>query len=392
MTRIDTIAVKIFYVSLSLILTLLLIEVVANIYLWNIAPVEIFNTYASVDQVKQRYGEDFFNSSQTLYTPHHYLGYMTTPNYITEKNIHNSLGFRGEEFSVEKASNTYRIVTIGGSTTYGTGVEDYRQSYPALLEDYLQAQGYNTVEVINAGVGGYTSYESLMNIQFRVLPLQPDLLIIYQGLNDSHSRLVYPVEAYKSDNSGYLTVNQQSVELPSIVEYSTALRILGINLGWFDSQSSIEFTITTRASTSQVTTYRKIIRADRSDSFQLGPYTMMEILDENPPIYFEANTRSMILIAKGADIDVLLITPATSDKFEKTYSADKIYQRAYQEHAEIMENLAEEFDVSYLNLMTIFPNQVEYYTDGRHMTAEGNVVRAKLIGDYITEQIQIPSP
>lgn len=39
-------------------------------------------------------------------------------------------------------------------------------------------------EVINAGVPGYTSAESMINYQLRVSRLKPDLVIIYHGYND----------------------------------------------------------------------------------------------------------------------------------------------------------------------------------------------------------------
>ena len=72
------------------------------------------------------------------------------------------------------------------------------------------------MEVINGGVGGYSSYQTLMNIQFRVLPLNPDLIVIYQGYNDIHTRFVYPNSSYLGDNSGYVALyNSNTVMLDS---------------------------------------------------------------------------------------------------------------------------------------------------------------------------------
>ena len=64
-----------------------------------------------------------------------------------------------------------------------------------LVEKYK----YENIEVINAGVPGYTSWETLINFQFRVLDIEPDLIIIYHGTNDTHARLVLP-KFYQSDN------------------------------------------------------------------------------------------------------------------------------------------------------------------------------------------------
>ncbi len=130
---------------------------------------------------------------------------------------------------------------VGGSTTYSTGVDNYRHSYPYLFEKYIHGKGIDHVEVINAGVGGYDSYRNLINILFRVLPLQPDLLVIYQGFNDIDPRLVYPYSDYLGDNSGYIAPFVSDTVMPEIWEYSSALRILGIRAGLTKSHSAVDW-------------------------------------------------------------------------------------------------------------------------------------------------------
>ena len=45
-----------------------------------------------------------------IYSPHHYLNYHGTPNYVSPDglNIHNSLGFRGPEISIPKQDSMFR--------------------------------------------------------------------------------------------------------------------------------------------------------------------------------------------------------------------------------------------------------------------------------------------
>ena len=82
-------------------------------------------------------------------------------------------GFRGEPTTIEKPDGIYRIMTIGSSTTYGFGVHPLL-TYPQQLKNELQdTYGYTNVEVINAGVIGYTSYETLADFQFRLLEYSP---------------------------------------------------------------------------------------------------------------------------------------------------------------------------------------------------------------------------
>ena len=64
----------------------------------------------------------------------------------------NSEGFRGSEFIKNKPDDTYRIITVGGSTTFGSGVTN-ENTWPKILEKKLQniSKGKN-IEVINAGI------------------------------------------------------------------------------------------------------------------------------------------------------------------------------------------------------------------------------------------------
>jgi lysophospholipase L1-like esterase len=97
----------------------------------------------------------------------------------------NSLGFRGEEFSKEKPRGTVRIACVGASTTYCAEVSHNEATWPAVLQTLLQPE-YPEVKlhVINAGVSGYLIADSIKNLRYRVLPLEPDLVIYYEAHND----------------------------------------------------------------------------------------------------------------------------------------------------------------------------------------------------------------
>ncbi len=97
----------------------------------------------------------------------------------------NSLGFRGADFSREKPPHTIRIACVGASTTFCSEVSDDSATWAAQLQSLLQAKYPDVhIEVINAGIPGYVIAESLQNLEHRVLPLQPDLVIYYEANND----------------------------------------------------------------------------------------------------------------------------------------------------------------------------------------------------------------
>ena len=389
MNRIEGLFARLGVAVVAACVALALVETAATYYLWNVASEEDFLHLASINQIKARYGDDFFIDSKGhkgfLFTPHHYLGYRLTPNYARGTNRHNALGFRGEEISFTKPDGVYRIVAVGGSTTYSVDVDDFRESYPHYLAERLTSAGMG-VEVINAGVGGYSSYQNLINIQFRILPLQPDLLIIYQGINDIHPRFVYPFSAYRGDNSGYVAPFVSHAIMPDIVEYSTALRIAGIRWGFTKPHTAIDWHRHTAAQNSH---RDRFLRQWRQSLYPSGIFTevsAMEMLRNNPPIHFERNLRHMIAAADAHDVDVLLLTFVTSPSFDDPVVASDEYKYALAEHNEVTRRLAASTSASLFDLSAAFPDDPALFTDGRHMTAEGNRVRARLIGAFVIDE------
>lgn len=73
------------------------------------------------------------------------------------------------------------LVAVGDSLTAGLGVNE-EESYPALLERRLQADGY-AVRVINAGSSGETTSGTLARIDW-VMTMKPDIVILETGAND----------------------------------------------------------------------------------------------------------------------------------------------------------------------------------------------------------------
>lgn len=118
-----------------------------------------------------------------------YPVYSLEPNqHLTTINI-NSHGFRGAEFSIEKNPETYRIMMVGGSTTFGSGASSDHTTIPAFLEKEFHKNNLN-VEIINAGVSAANSFEEAFKIKQQYKKFKPDLFIVYDGLNDGFGKVV----------------------------------------------------------------------------------------------------------------------------------------------------------------------------------------------------------
>lgn len=90
----------------------------------------------------------------------------------------NSLGLRGEEVAPERTPGVLRILVLGDSISYDRG------GWVELLEERLESAV--PVEVVNASIPGYTTYQERLLFERRLAHLAPDQVLIQHCLNDNH--------------------------------------------------------------------------------------------------------------------------------------------------------------------------------------------------------------
>ena len=91
-------------------------------------------------------------------------------------------GFRGAAWPLKKPAGTLRILVLGGSTTYGVNNPD-DATWPVFLEKECRKKTGKPVEVLNAGVPGWSLSQLLPFFSEIGSQYQPDLLIYYEGYN-----------------------------------------------------------------------------------------------------------------------------------------------------------------------------------------------------------------
>ena len=107
--------------------------------------------------------------------------------YAGARVVTNSLGLRSPEVEPRRPDE-FRILSLGESTTFGTGVRGDR-TYTALLAAELgrrevESGRARSFTAINAGVSAYSSFQSLKYLELRGLALEPDLVLFYHEVND----------------------------------------------------------------------------------------------------------------------------------------------------------------------------------------------------------------
>ena len=96
----------------------------------------------------------------------------------------NRHGFRGPDYSFEKAPGTLRIEVFGGSAAFCFKAAGREKSWPGALEIKLRERLKMPVEVINLGLPGFTAFDSKINYLCYGRAFDPDAIIVYHTIND----------------------------------------------------------------------------------------------------------------------------------------------------------------------------------------------------------------
>lgn len=318
-----------------------------------------------------------------MFYAHPYTAYAMKPGY-TRANIEriNSLGFRGEEISLIKPDEIYRIVAIGGSTTFAVYLP-WNQSYPYLLQQELRNRfGTDKIEVINAGLTGSTSAESFHRLPTQVLPLKPDMVVIYHAFNDLLPRIFndYQEDYYhfrRSDPNNPPGMTQSYL-------YRLALRVL--SPGMFHEN------------------YNLAAQVWKIENLPLTDTERMQNFLSSTNDAFKSNIENMIILLEGKGIDVVLASFALN--YNTWNWLDTLPPYAWKSGIKAnniaISELAEEYSLPMVPFAAapFTEGSVNFGTrmfpDSIHMSPEGNQFKAEIFADtiapIIAHDLGIPVP
>jgi len=363
-------------VLLGVLLSLVALEAGARAWLRYGADTETQLRYASLRELAARERRGFF-------ARHWYLGYALTPSWEHGENRHDPRGFRGEDVVVPKPENEFRIVCLGGSTTYGYGVRDWRQAYPACLAREMRRRGHANVTVVNAGCANWTTWESTLQVPLRLLELEPDLFVVYHGINDLKTRTAWPPERYRPDNSGARSVPSTYL-MPPIHEHSAFWRIIAIQAGWMLSHVDLERTLDTPTTFERWPEFSKQLKRGVYPEAPFDDVSFADMMAANPPTYFEQNLRSLCAMAREFDIEVVLTTFVLwPQPLRRSPRGAEELAGALQEMNAVLPRVAEQCGARVFDLAAAMPLEKRYFVDFVHFSAEGNEVWASLLADWL---------
>ena len=92
-------------------------------------------------------------------------------------------GYRGDVFPEEKIDGEFRIVFLGGSFVFAPESPD-EDDWPRRAESLIRQAGYEEVRILNAGVPGHTTFDSIARLLAEIHAFRPDLVVLCHAWND----------------------------------------------------------------------------------------------------------------------------------------------------------------------------------------------------------------
>lgn len=251
------------------------------------------------------------------------------------------LGFTVFDNKVKKDEPVKTIVTLGGSTTDATFANV--MSWSEFLQNMLVEQGLN-VKVLCGGIAAFNSTQELIKCIRDVVPMSPDLVLLYSGLND--------VKTEKTDTPFILDYQKDLVNEcieKNMVVNNKAYRNTGNDHKLILKQAG--FGLPNQKSTAQ---------------YWIDNVRMMHAICAEFGIPFQAFLQPNAYVGKGGEVS-----------FHKELLKD--------EKASLYKSITEEMiegikELDYIQDLTgIFNGKMEVYMDDCHVLEYGNKIIAEKV-------------
>lgn len=295
----------------------------------------------------------------------------------------NGHGFRGSELEVPKPPDEFRIFAVGGSTTECYIIDD-ADAFPEVMEQELTplAGRETTIQVYNAGVSGAASDDHVAMIAQRLVHLEPDLIIVFSGINDL-TRSIYGIDPLHYT---------QPFPKPRGRSRLLELRVFSTLWSRFGGGPS------ERCTQEQMTSTRKKIELQaKHPEVPEAPR-----IDTTP---YANNLRTIAGLASAHGFRLVFMTQqttwnSTTDSATgawqymryrngKTYSETSM-DSAMERFNDVMRAVAVESEVPLYDLACRIPKSLDYFYDDCHFNTQGSRTTGRELAHFLVAEGLVP--
>jgi lysophospholipase L1-like esterase len=319
--------------------------------------------------------------------------YYIRPYYL----LTNSVGLRNAE-EINPDENVIRILAIGDSFTFGAYVHN-QETWTSRLEGELNTQLFPDaqVQVLNAGIPGYTIEDELAYLREKGLALNPDVVILGFYTNDIFD--LYPPIRQNLSRAAVLNAEAQA-EAPNPLRQflHDNLALYNVLGGWFASQ--------------QVNSAVQEVQ-QQTENFQ-EIYLNMTFLNPTQTDYqtywdsYESQFNELVTLLNENNIPLVLMAfPDVSQVVMGDVFTDvpqqflaRVTEETNVPYLDLLPVLREAGDIEETYLMyydarrTVDPNSLELtghgYTGDGHPSPYGYLVAARTLADFLVQNGVVP--
>lgn len=261
---------------------------------------------------------------------------------------------------VSKPPGVIRVACLGGSTT-----ED---GYPERLQEYLDcASAPKRFQVLNFGIGWWSSLHTMLNFVLNVREFRPDFVVVHDNCNDDKYR-GYP--GIRGDCAhAYSVLNMPRDADEWFYRYSLWYRLIKI-VEWRWQGP----------------------RAERPSLF-IGEIGLRQgrRLRYNPRelLLFQRNIETICTLAAAEHIQVVLVTLPFSNVHKYADNHDRVYRPHMRQANALLREIARTRDVRLVDLDPLMTGREELFWDPVHVHPAGNEIKALCVGRAILSSLGI---
>ena len=304
-----------------------------------------------------------------LYEFDQILHYKLRPNIIkhweNKKPIHiNAYGHHDDSLPLTKSTSELRGLIIGDSIVMGFNVTA-AEAFPNQLEKILQESdlGYNTIQVINAGVSGYSTFQYLEVLK-RSLKFAPDFIVVGFCMNDVTEPYVVN-KSYGGTGLDYHRVLQTSEDVIGYLANETGFGRLALMARL------------------------KLSKSERLALIETHNVYDMAQNSHTRPEFIEAWEHALSDLTKIYELAKTVAIPVVLIIFPHRF---QIRKEKYQEPQQIIKSHAEQNAVSYLDMTEIIEKHIadgdtidNILLDQDHYTVHGHHLIAHELFKHLKE-------
>lgn len=304
---------------------------------------------------------------RNIYCPHPLTNWGLNPSYVSRAGtkLHTIEGFRKTTNhdsvveSVNSEPDAIRILCLGGSTTYCIGVETFDGPWPDQLARKLNGAGIKRFHVVNGGVGGWGTPQSLTRLVTWAPFLRPNLLIVYQSKNDL-TPFYY---------TGHSNKDRVYPDLGNVMGQLSGAAFASAK-GKLHGQSLADALITQNKGLSLV------FGDAKPDARGLERFGHEHL--QGTELRYEA----FALISQSIKMQVLFLPEII---------IGSPYAPYVKQINETMRNTAaKHFNCHYFDIEKVMPRQEAFFQDKMHLTESGCEIFGELVARYLTSQTWLP--